>query len=198
MDSSRISNKNRSQIEKEVSKAQAKLMQIFFKDLEDKMDCAQNIPPQEIPGRGKSTLQAYNKFNDENYSLTHQDICKLTSKDPEQDKKKVKPIKSLNDDPVVKSELSKNKYANLVELNRDFHFYINHPEKCKKITRAKLKSNFMRRTDGDEMSDLPLDENHNDYGLLAQSRDIMKSIEQSRAHGYMSIKERKKLLKNLF
>lgn len=41
------------------------------------------------------------------------------------------------EDPVVKQELNKYNYSSMIDLNRDFQFYINHPDKIKKINRVK-------------------------------------------------------------
>ena len=41
----------------------------------------------------------------------------------------------MTEDPNVKAELTRYNYSDLVDLNRDFQFYINHPDKFKKINK---------------------------------------------------------------
>ena len=216
MDQQRISYKNKSQMEKEVNRAQKKLMHIFFKELEEKMDetkrpksvskglLIENKKKPATPVADKqNAVVAYNKFNDDNYSVNPEDLLKMTAKDAENERNKMKPARSVLEDPVIKLELSKYNYSDLVDLNRDFQFYINHPDKVRKITRAQLKRHARKRAHGTEIEDmtetgLNLGLDNTDFGLLAQSRDIIRNIEKSRAHGMMSIKERKRIIKNLF
>ena len=102
----------------------------------------------------------------------------------------------------IKNELQKNNYNDLLELSRDFKYYIDNPEKFKKIGRARLKKYAKKRPHAleDDTVDMTggLDRENTNFGVLTQSRDIIKRIEQSKSHGYMSQRERVKLLKNLF
>jgi hypothetical protein len=202
MESGRMMYKNKAQIEKEVQKAQHKLMQIFFKSLEDKMEQGKPVKKEE-PAKAKIVapvaIQAYNKFNDEGYTASLNDFKKGVTR-TEDVEINPKLHKSLNEDPSIKAELSKYNYGDLVDLNRDFQFYINHPEKFKKINRAKLKRFAKKKPTGFDVdaTDFGLDKENSGLGLLTQSRDIVKHIEQSRVHGFMSQKERRRLLKNLF
>ena len=200
MEKKKLSLKDRKQIEQEVSKAQHKLMQIFLNDIEEKMN-EQPISNKEHAASESNAVelkkvQAYNKFNDEEYEVSAKDLTKLVSKDAiEEEKKKSRGAKYTSEDPVVKTELAKHNYKDLIELNRDFNAYMNYPEKFRKINKARLKRHTKKRSPGEYEGDA---REGGEYGLLAQSRDIMKSIEQSRAHGFMSQKERRKVLKNLF
>lgn len=157
---------------------------------------------KEEPSKIKTAapgIAAYNKFNDEEYTASLADFKKGVSRIEEADSNP-KLHKSMSDDPAIKAELTKYNYGDLVDLNRDFQFYINHPEKFKKINRAKLKRFAKKKANGYDMepTDFGLDKENSGLGLLTQSRDIVKHIEQSRVHGFMSQKERRRLLKNLF
>jgi hypothetical protein len=202
MDSGRVHYKNKAQIEKEVQRAQHKLMDIFFKSLEDKMEKEKPVevqPVLEVKPKA-SGVTVYNRFNDDDYTATLADFTKAGVKHSEEDNGgDLK--KTMNEDPLLKNELSKYNYSDLVDLNRDFQFYINHPDKFKKINKAKLKIYGKRRPTGLELESTEfgtLNKENSGYGLMTQSRDIIRNIEQSRAHGFMSQKERRRLLKNLF
>ena len=198
----RISYKNKSQIEKEVKSAQKKLLQIFLGDLEVTRDQSTNSADDSQPSKNPK-LEAYNKFNDESFNISPSELLKLTAKDVEIEKKKSKPARTIQDDPVIKYELSKYNYTDLVELNRDFAFYSNHPEKLRKLNKVLIKKYGKKKptsTDHEEMTEtgFNMDKDQTDFGLLTHSRDIIRNIERSRAHGFMSQKERKRLIKNLF
>lgn len=202
MESGRVFSKNKAQIEKEVQRAQHKLMDIFFKNLEDKMEKGKpaKAEPQVENKQKVAGVEAYNRFNDDDYVATLADFTKAGVKANEGDQAS-NLNRPVSEDPLLKSELNKYNYTDLVDLNRDFQFYINHPDKFKKINKTKLKIYGKRRPAGHEFESTEfgtLDKENSGYGLMTQSRDIIRNIEQSRAHGFMSQKERRRLLKNLF
>lgn len=114
---------------------------------------------------------------------------------------------------MLKRELNKYNFSDMVDLNRDFQFYINHPDKMKKIQR--LKKNLNRkavtgssyfgglgysRDDEDGFGDK---ENLLKYGsnvpsMSRLSKGVKKMDNVPRKDLRMDHEERKKLLKNLF
>jgi hypothetical protein len=217
--------KNRSQIEREIGQAQDKLLRIFFKEFEEKIDSksthanlknsqTQLAYPEDVMGiiRNKNDY-AYNRFNDENINIDKNEIKTLAAGDSAQTIEIKKKIQISNDDPVLKRELNKYNFSDMVDLNRDFQFYINHPDKMKKIQR--LKKNLNRkavtgsayfgglgysRDDEDGFGDK---ENLLKYGsnvpsMSRLSKGVKKMDSVPRKDLRMDHEERKKLLKNLF
>ena len=95
------------------------------------------------------------------------------------------------------------------DLNRDFQFYINHPDKVQKILRLKkrLDSKTCQRSFYEPQQNMYDCEKenytrHNDgmggYGLSKNSRNIKKISQIPIKSGHMDYGDRKKLLKNLF
>lgn len=85
--------KNRSQIEREIGQAQDKLLRIFFKEFEEKIDSKSNHAnlknpqtqlayPEDVMGiiRNKNDY-AYNRFNDENINIDKNEIKTLGAGD---------------------------------------------------------------------------------------------------------------------
>ena len=90
---------------------------------------------------------------------------------------------------MIKKELKKYNYKNLKDLNRDFQFYINHPDKVKHIQRA-VKAHKGKVVSMRDRTNL----GHSGEG----KRAITKARDLPRTSGFMSIRERKRILKNLF
>lgn len=202
--------KNRVRLDQEVKKAQNKLLQIFYRDLQDRLDKSQTDKrPDKVQKSSNSQIISYNKFNDEDREIEIQDLTNVMSKEPQAEKKQTRSSRDLAEDPVVKAELAKHNYSDLVELNRDFQFYVNHPEKFKKITKAKLRRNTQPTTSGpsqtlgkrdpvDRLRHYDVERDQSEFGFQMRARDIPRPIESGRPHGFMTQKERKKILKHLF
>lgn len=184
--------KNRAQLEKEVAKAQNQLSQIFFKDFEEKIDYTsgkennkENVAKVIIVAKEPV---AYNKYNDEEFQFAENDVPRLGSKILREEAQSNRVIK--DDDPAIKKELKKYNYKNMVDLNRDFQFYINNPDKLKKISRAMKVKKSMRSIPS---------ASHSSYQLSSSTKtEVSKVRELPRTNGFMSVRERKRILNNLF
>jgi hypothetical protein len=187
----------------QISLAQAQLTDAFMGNIEDKLDKNDDKAKGELKLSKRpetpvdKAMFAYNKFNDEEYHASGEEIKKIISNDLKT-QKQAHTDRDLIIDPSIKAELNKLNYGSLVELNRDYHFYLNHKEKIKKLNKLSMKRSIRKRPEKEEPIHGGNYDKENDFSIIAQSRDIMKSIEQSRAHGFMTAKERKKILKNLF
>jgi hypothetical protein len=187
----------------QISLAQAQLTDAFMGKIEDKLDKNDDKSRAELKLSKRpetpvdKAMFAYNKFNDDEYETSGNEIKRILSNDIKA-QKQVPADPTLIIDPNIKAELNKLNYSSLVELNRDYHFYLNHKEKIKKLNKLSMKRNIRKRPEKEEPIHGGNYDKENDFSIVAQSRDIMKSIEQSRAHGFMTAKERKKILKNLF
>jgi len=150
--------------------------------------------------------------------LCKKDIKLLRAKDSNNDDNSKRVVYGNNEDPILKRELSKYNFSDMIDLNRDFQFYINHPDKMKRIQRLKKaqssKHKFssapytsgysnMNKMNNEDDSSLMDKENmvrHNNHmaGVARMSRNIGKISDITRSNGIVSYGERKKLLKNLF
>lgn len=202
--------KNKVRLDQEFQKAQNKLFHIFYRDLQERLDKSQAEIPDKAPSKSSnSKIISYNKFNDEDREIEVHDLTNMISKEPPVERKPTKVPRDLSEDPVVKAELAKHNYNDLVELNRDFQFYVNHPEKFKKITRAKLRRNAQPTTNsqsntlgkrdlGDRLRQYDVERDQSEFGFQMRQREIPRPVESGRPHGFMTQKERKKILKHLF
>ena len=189
-------------------------MRIFFKEFDEKIDTKKaekdllkTLENNSNPNSNltKSTKQsfAYNKFNDPNFVMDDKELKTIVGKDQVTVETKRK-IRYHDEDPLLKHELNKYNYRDMMDLNRDFQFYINHPDKIARIQRLKKKLNKPKSNRPQQISntysnDFPDKENMMKYnGVSRHSKGIKRISEMSRFDEKMNIDDRKALLKTLF
>lgn len=210
--------KNRSQIEREICQAQDKLLRIFFKEFEEKIDTKYNDTQKIVEERqnlqetglcGKKPSYAYNRFNDENCLIEQREVRALGGKEVVSSETQKRKIPTTNEDPILKRELNKYNFTNMIDLNRDFQFYINHPDKMHKIQRLKkrLNTKSYQKTsynphqimhDFEKENLMKYNEAMPHMGISKNGRNIKKMNQNPIKTGAMDHNDRKKLLKNLF